>query len=475
MSNALLTDLYELTMMQGYFVHDENPRVVFDMFFRRQPFGGGFAVFAGLDKLLETIETLEFKDDDLDYLASLGMFKKPFLDYLKSYRFRGDVYAMDEGTIVFPNEPLLRVHGSLLETQLVESLLLNIVNFQTLIATKTARIYLATGEGILLEFGLRRAQGPDGAISATRAAFIGGAAATSNTLAGKLLDIPVKGTMAHSWIMAFPNELEAFRKYAEVFPENTTLLIDTYDTLTSGLENAIKVGQELKQGGHSNFGIRLDSGDLEYLSKVTRKRLDNAGLTDARIAVSNELDEEIIHELQTSGAPIDIWGVGTKLVTASGDPALTGVYKLVAKKNGKDFKPTIKVSNNPSKVTNPAIKQVYRFYDTTAGPLADLLTLVDEPMEQGRSYHFFHPMIDYKHMTVSDYGSFKPLLSLKMKEGQIISPSPDLRSIQSQMKRNLGELDSTYKRLKNPHEYKISLSRRLKQIKDELMSEYSGP
>ncbi len=474
MSNALLTDLYELTMMQGFFLHDENPQVVFDMFFRRQPFGGGFTVFAGLNKLLETVETLEFQEDDLDYLASLGLFQQRFLDYLKGFRFRGSIYGMDEGTIVFPNEPLLRVHGSLLETQLIESVLLNIVNFQTLIATKTARIYLATGQGILLEFGLRRAQGPDGAISATRAAFIGGAAATSNTLAGKLLDIPVKGTMAHSWIMAFPTELEAFRKYAEIFPDNTILLIDTYDTLSSGIEHAIKVGQELKQKGHGNFGVRLDSGDLEYLSKLTRKRLDAAGLSDAKIAVSNELDEEIIHELKTSGAPIDIWGVGTNLVTASGDPSLTGVYKLVAKQNGKDFEPTIKVSNNPSKITNPGVKQVYRFYDASCSPLADLLTLVDEPMNKGKSYHFFHPMIDYKHMIVKDYDSFEPLLSLKMKEGQTVSPLPDLRSIQKRMKDNLSELDSTYKRLKNPHVYKISLSSKLKKIKDSLLSKYSG-
>jgi nicotinate phosphoribosyltransferase len=473
MSSALLTDLYELTMMQGYFLHRENHEAVFDMFYRRQPFGGGFAVFAGLQNLLETLERLEFKEDDLEYLATLGIFKEEFLDYLKGFRFRGDVYSVDEGTIVFPNEPLLRVHGPLIEAQLIESLLLNIINFQTLVATKTARIYLATGEGIVLEFGLRRAQGPDGAMSAARAAFIGGAAATSNTLAGKLLDIPVKGTMAHSWVMAFGNELESFRKYAEIFPDSTILLIDTYDTLTSGIENAVKVGLELKKAGHRNFGIRLDSGDLSYLSKEARKRLDEAGLTDAKIAVSNELDEQIIHELKISGAPIDIWGVGTNLVTAGGDPSLTGVYKLVAKKNGGDFEPTIKVSNNPSKVTNPGVKQVYRFYDRSSAPLADLLTLVDEPMEQGRSYRFFHPMIDYKQMTVSHYGSFKPLLSLKMKEGRIASELPNLRSIQAQMKRNLSELDPSYKRLMNPHEYKISLSENLKRVKDSLIAKYT--
>jgi len=474
MNYTLLTDLYELTMMQGYFLHRENPDVVFDMFFRRQPFDGGFAVFAGLETLLEALGSLKFTEEDIGYLKSLGIFKAEFLDYLRSFQFHGDIYSVDEGTLVFPGEPLIRVHGNLIETQLIESLLLNIVNFQTLIATKTARIFLATGCGTLLEFGLRRAQGPDGALSATRAAFVGGAAATSNTLAGKLLGIPVKGTMAHSWVMAFGSELEAFERYAEIFPDSAVLLIDTYDTLASGLENAITVGRMLKKQGHTGFGIRLDSGDLEYLSKLARQKLDAAGLPDARIAVSNELDEEIIHELNTAGAPIDVWGVGTNLVTASGDPSLTGVYKLAAKRGPKGFEPTLKISNNPSKVTNPGIKQVYRFLDAGGSPLADMMALEDEPVEPGRPYRLYHPMIDYKRMTLRVYAACEPLLSLKMRGGKISDTLADLESIQAHARKNLDGLDPTYKRLKNPHVYKVSLSERLKRLKSELLQRYSG-
>ena len=471
--SALLTDLYELTMMQGYLLHDRNPEVVFDMFFRRQPFKGGFSVFAGLNDVLDFLEGLSFTEDELDYLDGLGLFRPLFLDYLKNFQFNGDLYSLEEGTLVFPDEPLIRIHGNLIETQLVESLLLNIINFQTLIATKSARVFLATNKGVILEFGLRRAQGPDGALSATRAAFIGGAAATSNTLGGKLLNIPVKGTMAHSWVMAFSDELEAFRKYAEIFPDSTILLIDTYDSLDSGIRNAIKVGLELKEKGHNNFGIRLDSGDLEYLSKKSRQKLDEAGLANAKIAVSNELDEEIIQGLTISGAPIDIWGVGTNLVTAGGDSALTGVYKLAAKKSNGIYYPTMKVSNNPSKVTNPGVKQVYRFYDKSGSPMADLLTLEDEVLEHGKAHRFYHPMIDYKQMTLSDYDSFSPLLSLKLGQGKRTQLSSDLQAIQTRMKQNLDSLDPTFKRLKNPHVYKISLSEKLKRVKEELLRKYS--
>jgi nicotinate phosphoribosyltransferase len=274
MNLSLLTDFYELSMMQGYFLQQENPPVVFDMFFRRQPFGGGFAVFAGLESALSHIASISFTLDDLAYLESLGKFRKEFLDSLASFRFRGDIWAMSEGTLAFPGEPLVRVHASLIEAQMVESALLAILNFQTLIATKAARIRLAANGGDVVEFGLRRAQGVDGALSASRAAFIGGAAATSNTLAGKLYGIPVRGTMAHSWIMAFRSEREAFEKYADIYPDGTMLLIDTYDTLGSGIENAIAVGKRLAKGGHATFGVRLDSGDLEYLSKAVRARLD---------------------------------------------------------------------------------------------------------------------------------------------------------------------------------------------------------
>jgi nicotinate phosphoribosyltransferase len=474
MGRALLTDLYELTMMQGYFFHKLNPYVVFDMFFRRQTFNGGFAVFAGLEDILKTLSTLRFTEEDITYLDSLKLFKKEFLLFLKDFRFTGQVYSMEEGTLVFPNEPLVRIHAPLIEAQLIESFLLNTINFQTLIATKTARIFLATGQGIILEFGLRRAHGPDGALSASRASYIGGAAATSNVMAGKMLGIPVKGTMAHSWIMAFPGELESFEKYAEVFPSNSILLVDTYDTLESGIQNAIKVGLKLKSKGYEGFGVRLDSGDLEYLSKRARLMLDKAGLKSAKIAVSNELDEEIIQELRMKSSPIDIWGVGTNLVTGSGDPSLTGVYKLVAKKINNQYEPAIKVSDNPIKITNPGIKQVYRFYDKEDGPLADLLALEEEEIVEGRTYHFYHPIFDYKHMELKEYSYIEPLLSLKLDNGKITGANPSLIDIQNRAKENLKRLDSTYRRLKNPHVYKVSLSGKVKELKDRLIKKMTG-
>lgn len=329
-TGALFTDLYELTMAQGYHRNAMNRRVVFDMFFRRNPFSGGFSLCAGLEPLLEALETFTFSGEDLAYLESQRVFGPSFLEYLETFRFSGDVCSVPEGTVVFPNAPIVRVDANLIEAQLIEGLLLNIVNFQTLIATKTARIFLASNRGKILEFGLRRAQGPDGALSATRAAFIGGAAATSNTIAGKRLGVPVSGTMAHSWVMAFDSEREAFEKYAELYPDQAILLVDTYDTLRSGIQNAVTVGKKLAARGKT-IGVRLDSGDIQYLSHAIRRHLDENGLADATIAVSNELNEEIIHQLVTDGCPVDFWGVGTQLVTGGSDSALTGVYKLAAK------------------------------------------------------------------------------------------------------------------------------------------------
>ncbi len=490
MNTSLLTDFYELSMMQGYFLQEENPQAVFDMFFRRQPFGGGFSVFAGLTDALHALSTIGFAPEDLEYLDGLKAFQKEFLDMLASFRFRGDVYAMEEGELVFPGEPLLRVHGSLIETQLVESILLNTVNFQTLIATKAARICQAAQGGAVIEFGLRRAQGVDGALSAARAAYIGGAAATSNTLAGKLYGIPVRGTMAHSWIMAFASEREAFEKYAETYPDGSLLLIDTYDTLGSGIENAIAVGKKLASAGHKGFGVRLDSGDLEYLSKKVRERLDAAGLKAARIVASNELDEHIIAQLVTRKAPIDVWGVGTNLVTGGGDPALTGVYKIAAKQaadaettgrrkagsarrgsahDGR-WVPAIKVSNNPEKVTNPGVKQVWRFANGEGSPIADLICLEDEHVAPGRSYRFYHPG-DYRSFTLSDYKTVRPLLTPVMRGGAPLRDPPPLAQLQKRAREGLSRLDDTYKRLINPHVYKVSLSGRLKALKQKLIEE----
>jgi nicotinate phosphoribosyltransferase len=470
-SLTLLTDFYELSMMQGYFLQKENPRVVFDMFFRRQPFGGGFAVFAGLEDVLTYISSLAFSPDDLAYLESLGAFHREFLDYLAGFRFTGDIWAMDEGMPAFPGEPLVRVHASLMEAQLIESALLAILNFQTLIATKSARVRLAANGGSVIEFGLRRAQGIDGALSASRAAYIGGADATSNTLAGKHFGIPVRGTMAHSWIMVFETEREAFEKYADTYPDGAMLLIDTYDTLGSGIDNAIAVGKRLKAAGRRNFGVRLDSGDLEYLSKKVRQRLDEAGLKDARIVASNELDENIIHQLITRGAPIDVWGVGTNLVTAGGDPALTGVYKIAARERNGSFVPTIKVSNNPEKVTNPGIKQVWRFTNGGGSALADLICLDDDKPAPGTPYTFHHPAGDYRSFILRDYAKITPLLTLKMKLGRVAGEMPSIMAIRAKACEEIDLLDDTYKRLINPHVYKVSLSDSLNELKARLVRE----
>ncbi|MDR3312609.1 MAG: nicotinate phosphoribosyltransferase, partial [Spirochaetaceae bacterium] len=363
--SALFTDFYELTMAQGYWKQKMDSPAVFDMFFRRHPFGGGFSVFAGLGTLLDALESFRFSEDDLVYLDSRGIFEGGFLDYLRSFRFSGDLYAISEGSIVFPTEPLARVHGNLIEAQIIEGLVLNNLNFQSLIATKTARVWLASRRGHVMEFGLRRAQGSDGALSASRAAFIGGADGTSNTLAAKIFDIPAQGTMAHSWIMSFPSELEAFRTYAAMYPGKSVFLLDTYDTLGSGVKNAVTVGRELAAGGHG-FGVRLDSGDMKYLSTEVRRLLDQAGFPQAGITVSNDLTEEIIDALVHDGAPITSWGVGTQMVTGGNDPAFTGVYKLAAKSTEvpanpsrqHTLTPVMKFSDNPEKMTNPGVKNL---------------------------------------------------------------------------------------------------------------------
>ncbi len=471
--SPLLTDLYELTMMQGYLLTDHNPQVVFDMFYRRQPFHGGFAVFAGLEDMLRAVSSLRFSPEELSYLEGLKFFRREFLDYLADFRFTGDIYAMDEGTIVFPNEPLVRVHARLIEAQLLESMLLTMVNFQTLIATKAARVYLASRGGRVIEFGLRRAQGLDGAVSATRAAFIGGASATSNTYAGKLFGIPVSGTMAHSWIMAFDSELEAFSRYVELYPDAAILLIDTYDTLGSGIDNAIRVGETLKRKGKP-VGVRLDSGDLDYLSKKVRRRLDEAGLPDAMIIVSNELNEQIIQQLVSDGAPIDGWGVGTELVTGGSESALSGVYKLAAKERDGAMVPTIKISNNPEKTTIPGIKQVHRFLDREGAPIADLLTLEGEEIPVGEPVRFYHPALESTFFNGATLRKSLPLLSRKLHAGKLDYSPPPLVEIRDRTVEGLRTFDESYKRLLNPHVYKVSLSRSLKELKFSLMKGNHG-
>lgn len=398
---TLLTDLYELTMMQGYFKHkDQNETVIFDAFYRTNPGEGGYAIAAGLEQVIQYIKDLHFSDEDIEYLAGLGIFEQDFLDYLRGFQFTGDIYAIPEGSVIFPREPLVKVIAPIMQAQLMETAILNIINHQSLIATKAARVcYAARGDGIM-EFGLRRAQGPDAGTYGARAAVIGGCVGTSNVLCGRLFDVPVKGTHAHSWIMSFPDEYTAFKTYADMYPSACILLVDTYDTLKSGVPNAIKVFQEMKEAGVplTYYGIRLDSGDLAYLSKKARKMLDQAGFPDAVISASNDLDEFLIDSLKVQGAAITSWGVGTNLITSKDCPSFGGVYKLAAIKDKEgNFIPKIKLSENSEKVTNPGNKTVYRIYEKESGKVkADLICLVDEKFDENEPMLLFDPLEPWK-------------------------------------------------------------------------------
>lgn len=465
--SALFTDFYELTMAQGYWKNNMNHEVVFDMFFRRQPFNGGFSVFAGIEPLLDSITEFTFDEDEIEYLREQKIFEEGFLDYLRSFKFTGDLYSFEEGSIIFPQEPVVRIHAKLIEAQILEGLVLNLVNFQSLIATKTTRVWLASRKGSVMEFGLRRAQGPDGGMGATRAAYIGGASGTSNTLAGKLYGIPVMGTMAHAWIMSFPSELEAFEAYAKIYPQKTIFLIDTYDTLKSGIKNAIKVGSKLVEQGY-NFGVRLDSGDISYLTAEVRKELDKAGFPQAFISVSNELTEEIIETLVQQNAPIASWGVGTHMVTGGNESSFTGVYKLAARNADGKMQPVMKFSDNPAKSTNPGIKNVFRLYDTSGMARADILALEDEVIEADKEYRYFHTMVDYRQFTFKA-AKIKPMLKLRLAKGERVEPRlSDAEQLEISRKRMMEEietLDASYKRILNPHIYKVSMTEKLKDLK----------
>jgi len=476
-NSALFTDFYSLTMAQGYWKQNQDRKAVFEMFFRRQPFGGGYAIFAGLGTLLENLASFVFSGEDIDYLKDLGLFEKSFLAYLKNFRFSGSLWAVDEGTVVFPHEPLIRIEGNLIECQIIEGMLLNIINFQSLIATKTRRVWLASGKGKVMEFGMRRAQGPDGAMSASRAAYIGGAEGTSNTLAGKTFGIPVLGTMAHSWVMSFSDEEEAFAAYAELYPNRTVFLIDTYDTLKSGIISAIKVGKKLKEYG-KNCGVRLDSGDIQYLSTEVRRMLDDAGLNEATITVSNELDESIIETLVNFGAPVDVWGVGTHMVTGGEDSALTGVYKMAACEDADgQMAPVMKFSDNPEKTTNPGLKQVWRIKDSSGAAVADVLALDPDDageLEPGCRNCFWHPSADYRHFYHVIEMPPQPLLKKCLADGKLCSPQPSLDEIRSHSAADLETFDSTYKRRLNPHGYKVSITEKLRSLKLDLIQRHIG-
>jgi nicotinate phosphoribosyltransferase len=471
---TMMTDLYQLTMMYGYYkVGKHRQNVVFDLFFRKPSTNSAYAIAAGLEQVVNYIQNLNFTEEDIDYLRSLKLFDEEFLKILQELEFTGDIDAMPEGTVVFPYEPLLRVKAPIIEAQLVETALLNIINHQTLIATKASRVVHAAKGGSVLEFGLRRAQGPDAGIYGARAAIIGGCSATSNVMTGEMFGIPVRGTHAHSWVMSFPDELSAFRAYADAFPDNCLLLVDTYDTLNSGIPNAIQVFKELREKGYRPAGIRLDSGDLAYLSKKARKMLDEAGFPDAKIVASGDLDEEIIWDLKAQGAAIDIWGVGTALINSKGCPALGGVYKLAAEEVDGKMVPKIKISENPAKITNPGYKKVVRIYNGGGKAIADLIMLEEETIDESKPLTIFDPVDTWKRMTIRRY-SLKELLVPIFRNGELVYDLPELLDIQAYAKADLDTLWDEYKRLKNPHVYKVDLSAKLYDLKQQLLKEHSG-
>lgn len=475
MNLTLLTDLYELTMMQGYFKTQNTETVVFDAFYRSNPCQGGYAIAAGLEQVIDYIKNLHFFPEDIAYLGSLGIFEQDFLDYLKDFHFSGDIYAIPEGTVVFPREPLVKVIAPIMEAQLVETAILNIINHQSLIATKSARVVLAArGDGIM-EFGLRRAQGPDAGTYGARAAMIGGCIGTSNVLAGQLFDVPVKGTHAHSWIMSFPDEYTAFKAYADLYPNACCLLVDTYDTLKSGVPNAIRVFQEMRDSGIAlkNYGIRLDSGDLAYMSKQARKMLDEAGFPDAFISASSDLDEYLIDSLKTQGAKITSWGVGTNLITSKDCPAFGGVYKLAAvlDENTDEFIPKIKLSENTEKITNPGNKTVYRIYDKKTGKIrADLISLVGETFSESEDMIIFDPQETWKKTKIhKNTFTIRELLVPVFQKGVCVYESPSVMEIRSICQKELDTLWDETKRLANPHEVYVDLSDKLYRMKADLL------
>jgi len=477
MNLTLLTDLYELTMMQGYFKNQRNETVVFDVFYRNNPSKGGYSVVAGLEQVIDYMKHLSFTSNDVSYLRSLNLFDENFLDYLKTFKFKGDIYAIPEGTVVFPKEPLLKVVAPIMEAQLIETAILTIINHQSLIATKAARIvYAAKGDGIM-EFGLRRAQGPDAGVYGARAAMIGGCVGTSNVLAGQLFDVPVKGTHAHSWIMSFHDEYSAFKKYSELYPNACTLLVDTYDTLHSGVPNAIRVFTEMREAGIElkSYGIRLDSGDLAYLSKKARRMLDEAGFPDAVISASSDLDEYLIDSLKAQGARITSWGVGTNLITSTDCPAFGGVYKLAAiREDGSDeFTPKIKVSENSEKITNPGNKTIFRIYDKETGNVkADLISLADEAFDKNKDMVIFDPIDTWKKTRIKG-GTYtlRELLVPVFKDGDCIYTSPSVMEIRAYCNRELNTLWDETRRLVNPHDVYVDLSKKLFKLKKSLLDE----
>jgi len=466
-------------MLQGYFEEKQaNETVIFDMFFRNNPHSGGYSVCAGLQQVIEYIEGLHFADEDISYLKTLNLFSDEFLSYLKDFKFTGDIYAIPEGSVIFPKEPIMKIVAPIMEAQLIETALLNIINHQSLIATKASRVVFAANGDTVLEFGLRRAQGPDAGIYGARAAMIAGCFATSNVLAGQMFDVPIRGTHAHSWVMSFSDELTAFRKYANLYPNACILLVDTYDTLKSGVPNAIKVFNEMREKGIElkNYGIRLDSGDLSYLSKKARQLLDNAGFKDAIISASNDLDENLISSLKLQGAKISSWGVGTNLITSKDCPAFGGVYKLSAvyESDKKAFKAKIKLSENAEKNTNPGNKKIYRIYDKdTKKIIADLICLEEETLDTSEELLLFDPLDTWKKTLLpADTYYTKELLVPVFKNGNCVYQSPSVMEIREYCKEEMDTLWEESRRLEYPHRTHVDLSQKLWDLKNNLLNEY---
>ncbi|WP_169087134.1 nicotinate phosphoribosyltransferase [Paenibacillus sp. PL91] len=472
---TLHTDKYQINMMYAHWLQGTmNEKAVFETYFRKLPFGNGFAVFAGLERIADYIRSLHFGDEEIAYLRTQEEnYKEEFLDALREFCFTGNIYSVEEGTLVFPGEPLLCVEARIFEAQLVETAILNVMNYQTLIATKAARIKQVAPDDVLLEFGTRRAQEADAAIWGARATYIAGFHATSNMRAGMLFGIPAKGTHAHSWIQGHDTEEEAFRAYAESLPDYVTLLIDTYNTLKSGVPNAIKIAHELEKQGKRMNAIRLDSGDLAYLSQMARKMLDEAGLSYVQIVASNDLDEGIIANLKSQGAKIDVWGVGTKLITATDQPSLGGVYKLVAREKAGSYEPVIKISANPEKVSTPGFKELYRIVNTQTGKAeADYITLKGEQhLERGERIKLFDPIHPYIHKFIEHYKAV-PLLKPIFVQGELVYKLPSLEQIRSYHQGQFELFWPQYLRKLNAEAYRVNLSEALWELKRDLIQRH---
>jgi len=467
----LLCDYYEYTMSNGYVKNGLQDRMVyFDIYFRNVPDKGGFCIFAGLEQLVDYILNLRFSDSDIEFLRSKNTFSEEFLTYLKEFRFTGDVWAIKEGTPVFPNEPLITIRAPIAQAQMLETFALLTINHQTLIATKANRIVRAANGRTVLEFGSRRAQGTDAAILGARAAYIAGCGGTACTVTDKWYGVPASGTMAHSWVMMFDSELEAFKAFCEMYPDNATLLVDTYDTLESGIPNAIRAFKEvLLPKGITKCAIRLDSGDFAFLTKKARKMLDDAGLTDCKIIVSNALDENLIRDLLDQGAVIDGFGVGDNLITSHSDPVLNGVFKLVAMEEDGRIVPRIKISENVEKITTPHFKKVYRIFDREGMAVADLLCIHDEVLDTSKPLELFDPKATWKRKTMTDY-SVRELMVKVIENGRLVGELPSLEDIRRYCGEELDTLWEEVKRFANPHQYYVDLSQKLWDVRNDLIN-----